>query len=142
MLELDPPYACNRASTSAVHMPSGQQVSAAGATLTACVATDPAIPISKLAGKCPPISCESRESEPIPTQVFSWRIACFSAQDRGTRQREHCYLLSHICVFLLFFIFFCSCKSPYNKASAVGGQPGTYMSTGTIRSQPRTTEYE
>ncbi|OZA04858.1 MAG: hypothetical protein B7X95_08640 [Methylophilaceae bacterium 17-44-8] len=28
---------------------------------------------------------------------------------------------------------------PYSKASAVGGQPGTYTSTGTIRSQPRTT---
>jgi hypothetical protein len=29
---------------------------------------------------------------------------------------------------------------PYSKASAVGGQPGTYTSTGTMRSQPRTTD--
>jgi len=37
-------------------------------------------------------------------------------------------------------IFFCSCRIPYTSASAVGGQPGTYTSTGTMRSQPRTTE--
>ena len=36
-------------------------------------------------------------------------------------------------------ILFCSCSIPYNSASAVGGQPGTYTSTGTTRSQPRTT---
>jgi len=38
--------------------------------------------------------------------------------------------------------FFCNCMRPYSRASAVGGQPGTYTSTGTMRSQPRTTEYE
>src|SRR5690606_13932000 len=37
-------------------------------------------------------------------------------------------------------IFFCSCRSPYSSTSADGGQPGTYTSTGTMRSQPRTTE--
>ena len=37
-------------------------------------------------------------------------------------------------------IFCWSCKMPYTSASAVGGQPGTYTSTGTMRSQPRTTE--
>src|SRR5690606_32154088 len=41
---------------------------------------------------------------------------------------------------LLRRIFFCSCRMPYTSASAVGGQPGTYTSTGTMRSQPRTTE--
>src|SRR5690606_9374533 len=41
---------------------------------------------------------------------------------------------------LLRRIFFCSCRIPYTSASAVGGQPGTYTSTGTMRSQPRTTE--
>ena len=40
------------------------------------------------------------------------------------------------------WIFFCSWMSPYTSASAVGGQPGTYTSTGTMRSQPRTTAYE
>jgi hypothetical protein len=44
--------------------------------------------------------------------------------------------------FLLLRIFLCSCSIPYSRASAVGGQPGTYRSTGTIRSHPRTTEYE
>ena len=29
---------------------------------------------------------------------------------------------------------------PYNNASADGGHPGTYTSTGTIRSHPLTTE--
>ena len=33
-----------------------------------------------------------------------------------------------------------SCIKPNNKASAVGGQPGTYVSTGKIRSHPLTTE--
>ena len=34
----------------------------------------------------------------------------------------------------------CNCIKPNNKASAVGGQPGTYVSTGKILSQPLTTE--
>ena len=34
----------------------------------------------------------------------------------------------------------CSCNKPKIKASAVGGQPGTYTSTGKILSQPLTTE--
>src|SRR5690606_19809450 len=39
-------------------------------------------------------------------------------------------------------IFFCNCRVPYTRASEVGGQPGTYTSTGTALSQPRTTAYE
>ena len=35
------------------------------------------------------------------------------------------YLFSQIWVFLVLAIFFCSCSSPYMRASAVGGQPGT-----------------
>ena len=56
------------------------------------------------------------------------------------------FILSKFCIYLSIFpsllIFFCSCKMPYSKASADGGQPGTYMSTGTTLSQPLTTEYE
>src|SRR5207247_348796 len=33
-------------------------------------------------------------------------------------------------------IFCCSWMIPYSRASAVGGQTGTYTSTGTMRSQP------
>src|SRR5215469_4884382 len=36
-------------------------------------------------------------------------------------------------------IFFCNWMMPYRSCSALGGQPGTYTSTGTMRSQPRTT---
>jgi hypothetical protein len=36
-------------------------------------------------------------------------------------------------------IFLCSWCMPYNRASTVGGHPGTYTSTGTILSTPRTT---
>ena len=35
------------------------------------------------------------------------------------------YLVHHSCVFLLRWIFFCSCRMPYSRPSAVGGQPGT-----------------
>ena len=35
------------------------------------------------------------------------------------------HLLSQIWVVLVRRIFFCSCNSPYNRPSAVGGQPGT-----------------
>lgn len=37
---------------------------------------------------------------------------------------------------------FCNWITPNINASAVGGHPGTYMSTGIILSQPLTTEYE
>ena len=57
---------------------------------------------------------------------------CFT-HERGARQRAMVEVRR---------ILFCSCKIPYSSASAVGGQPGTYTSTGTMRSQPRTTEYE
>ena len=43
---------------------------------------------------------------------------------------------------VVLFIFLCNINKPYNNASAVGGQPGTYTSTGTILSHPLTTEYE
>lgn len=43
---------------------------------------------------------------------------------------------------VVLFIFLCKINKPYNSASAVGGQPGTYTSTGTILSHPLTTEYE
>lgn len=35
------------------------------------------------------------------------------------------YFLYHNLVILVFIIFFCNWKTPYIKASAVGGQPGT-----------------
>jgi hypothetical protein len=35
------------------------------------------------------------------------------------------YFLYHICKVFIRLIFFWSWSTPYNKASAVGGQPGT-----------------
>lgn len=40
-------------------------------------------------------------------------------------QREAGYFLYHKRVTLVFIIFFCNWKTPYIKASAVGGHPGT-----------------
>lgn len=58
------------------------------------------------------------------------------------RTRSTLYFLYQVTPFLPLLIFLCNCSMPYNSASAVGGQPGTYRSTGTMRSHPRTTEYE
>ncbi len=64
-------------------------------------------------------------------------------QDLQRATRSLCpHFLYQSVVFLFLLIFLCSCKNPYSSASAVGGQPGTYRSTGTILSQPLTTEYE
>lgn len=49
------------------------------------------------------------------------------------------YLFTKTNVFFERAIFFCNCNKPYNKASAVGGHPGTYTSQGTILSHPLTT---
>lgn len=34
------------------------------------------------------------------------------------------YFLYQICILLSLLIFLCSCRIPYSRASAVGGQPG------------------
>ena len=52
------------------------------------------------------------------------------------------YLRYHIWALFILLIFFWSWRIPYSSASADGGQPGMYISTGIIRSQPRTTAYE
>ena len=35
------------------------------------------------------------------------------------------YFLYHICRVFMRFTFFCNCRIPYSKASAVGGHPET-----------------
>lgn len=61
-------------------------------------------------------------------------------QRAESRELSRLYLRYHKVPFLDLFIFLCSWSMPYSRASAVGGHPGTYRSTGTMRSQPRTTE--
>ena len=39
------------------------------------------------------------------------------------------HLRYHICTVLMRLIFFCSCSTPYNSASAVGGHPVKYKHT-------------
>lgn len=39
--------------------------------------------------------------------------------------RPPIYFLHQSATMLVFAIFFCNCNTPYNSASAVGGQPGT-----------------
>lgn len=39
------------------------------------------------------------------------------------------YFLYHICRVFMRFTFFCSCRIPYSKASAVGGHPETTFFT-------------
>ena len=68
-------------------------------------------------------------------------LAAESGSDRAFELFELRGHLQRAIVFVLL-ILFCSCTIPYSSASAVGGQPGTYTSTGMMRSQPRTTEYE
>lgn len=43
----------------------------------------------------------------------------------------------HNTLFLVLRILRWSCNIPYNNASAVGGQPGTYMSTGTMPAEKK-----
>ena len=55
---------------------------------------------------------------------------------RAPRRRRRGDLIAHRMMALLRLILFCSWMMPYSNASAVGGQPGTYTSTGTMRSHP------
>ena len=96
----------------------------------------------------------SNKGNDLNTHMWSYKTRLASPDVARQRQDALCtanntlarmlllQLFNQICVFLVRLIFFCSCSSPYMSASAVGGQPGTYMSTGTMRSHPRTTLYE
>lgn len=52
----------------------------------------------------------------ISLVVIAYRRCCTT---------EGAYFLYHNLVILVFIIFFCNWNTPYIKASAVGGHPGT-----------------
>lgn len=78
---------------------------------------------------------------PKPARIRVNTTSSLSPSPPIDRRSMHCplYFLYHILVILVILIFLCSWKMPYMSASLVGGQPGTYTSTGTILSHPLTT---
>ena len=59
-----------------------------------------------------------------------------------SKQIMYSSLITMLKYYFSFIIIFCNQIKPYINASAVGGHPGTYTSTGITLSQPRRTEYE
>lgn len=73
-----------------------------------------------------------KTEKPLDQVEFYWK-----ASGAGfVRECERCpgavsgdinkgYFLYQICILFSRLIFLCSCRIPYSRASAVGGQPGT-----------------